>query len=38
MIDASTIISIAQVAVPTVVGLTGFGLSMLGESIKSDKE
>lgn len=38
MLDVSTIISIAQVAVPAVVGLTGVGLSMISEEFKSDKE
>lgn len=38
MIDASMIISIAQVAVPAVVGLTGIGLSILGEEFKSTKD
>lgn len=33
MIDPSTIISIAQFAVPAVVGLTGAGFSILTEEL-----
>lgn len=37
MIDASTIITIAQIAVPAVVGLTGAGVSILAEEFGKQK-